>query len=362
MPKEKKSSLFNASTLTRSKTFFIPAPSTWFKMNSNETGLYRTNYDPMLLEKLYLPIEKKEISAVDRLGIIRDLFSLAESGITPTTRALETCLLYKNETEYIVWIEIISGLRYIANILAGTKSEESFRKFAREILSKIVEKVDWEEKKGETHNQSLLRPLVLGAGSYFGMLNVISEAREKFKNRNKYSIHADLRSIVYSTVVREGEKKEYEEILSMYEKETLHEEKNRLLGALTATRDKKLLKQTLELTMTDKVRMQDRNSAFAGVLVNSHGRGLGWQYLKNNWKKIGEAYGEGNHLLSRLISVLNRNTTREAYNDIKKFFKTHRAPSAERTILQTLEYIDSNIVWLKRDLKNIEKWLKVYSN
>ncbi|MDO8655779.1 MAG: ERAP1-like C-terminal domain-containing protein, partial [Nanoarchaeota archaeon] len=91
---------------------------------------------------------------------------------------------------------------------------------------------------------------------------------------------------------------------------------------------------------------------------NVHGRKLGWAFLKKNWKKIGEAYGDGNHLLSRLISILNRNTTRVAHDDIKKFFKTHSAPAAARTIDQTLEYIDSNVRWLKRDGKNIEKWLK----
>ena len=63
-------------------------------------------------------------------------------------------------------------------------------------------------------------------------------------------------------------------------------------------------------------------------------------------------------MLSRLISVLNRNTTIEAYKDIQAFFKMHQAPSAERTIEQTLEHIDSNIKWLARDEQKIAQWLK----
>ena len=330
---------------------------TWFKANKGETGLYRTNYDPKFLELLQAPIAKKELGSVDRLGIIRDLFNLSESGYQETPRALKMLQSYKNETEYIVWIEIISGLRAVANILASTEAQEKYRTYAREILVNIVKKVGWEKKKNESHNESLIRPLVLNAGSYFGIESVVMEAKKKFKNKNKI-IDADLRNVVYGTVVREGGVKEYKEILAMYNAEIMHEEKNRLLGALCATRDKKLLKQTLEFVMSDKVRMQDRNAAFAGILISQHGRALGWDFLKKNWKKIGEAYGEGNHLLSRLISVLNRNTTRETYEDIKKFFKTNSAPSAERTILQTLEQIDSNIHWLKRDKNKIEKWLK----
>ncbi len=343
-----------------SKKAIVPKPDGWFKMNANESGLYRTNYDAKFLEALSIPIGQNKLSSVDRLGIIRDLFALSEAGIMPTTQALETCLLYKGEKEYIVWIEIISGLRHIANLLAGTKSAEPFKAYAREILSGITQYVGWTEKKDESHNASLLRPLALAASSSFGNTEVIAQAKKIFAGRKKKSIHPDLRGAVYGTIVREGGEKEYKEILAMYRAEHMHEEKNRLLGALGATRDKKLLQKTLEFIMTDEVRMQDRNGAFASVLVNPHGRALGWNFLKKNWGKIGEAYGDGNHLLSRLISVLNRNTTRPAYNDIKKFFRTHKAPAADRTILQTLEYIDSNIRWLTRDSVKIEKWLRNY--
>ncbi len=347
--------------LMTSKKINIPKLSDdWFKFNFNESGLYRTNYDAKILKALSEPIKQKKISSVDRLGIIRDLFAFGEAGIIPSTQVFETCLLYKDEKEYVVWIEIISGLRYIASLLAGSKNEELFKKYSREILSNIVSHVGWKNKKDETHNESLLRPLILGAGSYFGDKKIIAEAKKIFNNRKKQSIDADLRGIVYSTFVREGGEKEYKIILNMYKNEIMHEEKNRLLGALGSSRNENLLKRTLDFIITDAVRMQDRNSAFASVLVNIHGRIIGWEFLKNNWKNIGEAYGEGNHLLSRLISLLNRNTTKVAYNDIKKFFKTHSAPSADRTILQTLEHIDSNIMWLKRDEKKIKLWLNNY--
>ncbi|MCE9585171.1 M1 family metallopeptidase [Candidatus Nomurabacteria bacterium] len=348
----------NLSLMNKKKITFEKVKGNWFKFNANESGLYRTNYETKMLANLAEKIKQKKLTAVDRLGIIRDLFALSEAGIVPTNQALETCLLYKNENELIVWTEIISGLRYLMNLLSGTKSEKNFKKYASELLSEIAKSVGFEKKKDETHNASLLRPLVLGASSYFGNTDVINEIIKIFNNRNIAPIHADIRGIVYGTVVREGGEKEYQTVLDMYKKENLHEEKNRLLGALCATRDKKLLKQTLEFIMSNNVRMQDRNSAFVGVLVNPYGKSLGWNFIKNNWKKIGEAYGDGNHLLARLISGLNRNTTRESYDDIKKFFKTHKAPSAERTILQTLEHIDSNIRWLKRDSSKIEQYLK----
>ncbi len=351
--------------LMAKKSMTMPKPnllqeseqSTWLKLNAREASLYRVRYEGSMLGALAAPVKEKTLPAADRLGIIRDLFVLAESGEAATTTALDMASLYKNETEYIVWVEVVTGLRTLANLLYGSPSYKAFREYARSVVSDAALNIGWEQKAGESHDVTLLRPVLLGSASFFGDEQVIKEAGLRFRARETNPIDPDLRGVVYATLAREGGEKEYAMLLKMYRAETLHEEKNRILGALGLFRSKELLAKTLAFTMTDEVRMQDRNGAFASVLINPYGRALGWQFLKKNWERIGKAYGEGNHLLSRLISVLNRNTTREAFADVKAFFKTHSAPAAERTIEQTLEQIDSNIRLLARDGKKIAKWL-----
>ena len=344
--------------LMTKKKAVMPMPTgAWLKLNAHEGSLYRVRYGGALLGALAEPVKNMTLSASDRLGIIRDLFSLAEAGEVATTTALDMASLYKNETEYIVWVEVVTGLRVLANLLYGSPAYKPFREYARSIVSGAAGRIGFDAKKGESHDETLLRPVLLGSASFFGDAKVIAEARARFEKRKKNPIDPDLRGMIYATIAREGGEAEYETLLSMYHAETLHEEKNRILGALGLFQNKKLLSRTLAFTMTPDVRMQDRNGAFASVLVNPFGRALGWDYLKKNWDKIGESYGPGNHLLSRLIAVLNRNTTRESLADVKAFFKTHSAPAGERTIEQTLENIDSNVRWLARDLKKIEKWL-----
>ena len=345
--------------LMTKKKVVMPKPNAlWHKWNAHEGSLYRVRYSESLLFALGEAIEKKQLSPSDRLGIIRDLFALAEAGEVKTTTVLAFAGRYKDETEYIVWVEIVSGMRYIANLLYGSPAYKPFRAYARDMFHAVATRIGFDAKANESHDTTLLRPLVLGSASFFGDETIIAEALKRFAEHTKNPINPDIRGVIYATVARTGGEKEYTQLLAMYRAETLHEEKNRLLGALGIFQDKKLLTKTLAFTMTDEVRMQDRNGAFASVLVNPAGRALGWQYLKKNWDKIGASYGEGNHLLSRLIQVLNRNTTREAYTDIKTFFKTHSAPAAERTTLQTLENIDSNIRWLARDEKKIVQWFQ----
>src|SRR5262249_45458235 len=58
----------------------LPPASSWIKINANEVGFFRTSYLPEMLAQLKNPISKKQLPAIDRLGIIRDAFALAEAG------------------------------------------------------------------------------------------------------------------------------------------------------------------------------------------------------------------------------------------------------------------------------------------
>jgi len=84
----------------------------------------RVKYSDDILEEIKEQIHLGKLSTSDRLGIIRDLFALAEGGYIQTIVALEFSLTYKNENEYIVWSEIASGLNRVYNIVV----DESFKK------------------------------------------------------------------------------------------------------------------------------------------------------------------------------------------------------------------------------------------
>jgi aminopeptidase N len=118
------------------------------------------------------------------------------------------------------------------------------------------------------------------------------------------------------------------------------------------------LKQTLLFALSPEVRLQDRNSVFASLLGNPVGRSLAWEFIQKNWKKLVAEYGEGGHLLARLVKPLGSFTDKKDGDSIKKFFKKNKAPAGERTVLQVLEHIYSNAAWKKRDWKGMEKFLK----
>lgn len=333
--------------------------SSWVKLNTGETGVFRTKYSPELLAALKDPVARKELSTIDRLGILRDVFDLVCAGDISTVDALDFVSAYKNETEYAVWQEIASGLSVVDALVEGESYGTHFKDFAREMFGPMVKHVGWKKKDGEGHTDALLRSLILASAGRYEDEDTITRAQKMFTTirKGKNPIPADLRSVVYGTVARNGGPATYAEFVKIHNTVTLHEEKNRIAGALGRFRDEGILKKVLEFSLSKDVRPQDAYRLTSGVILNIHGREIGWKFLKQKWPVFLERYG-AQKSLSYVISPLGSYHTNRAADDIEKFFKKNPAPGAERTLQQTLERIRAKSAWLARDGKKLEKWLQ----
>ncbi|OGI60173.1 hypothetical protein A2641_03790 [Candidatus Nomurabacteria bacterium RIFCSPHIGHO2_01_FULL_37_25] len=330
----------------------------FLKLNFGEAGFYRTAYSRELLEKLKIPVKNKLLSPRDRLGIIRDLFALAEAGAISTSYALEFLSSYENEDNYSVWLELAMGLGRLEALLAKTKMKIKLGGLILKLFSPLATKLGWEKKKNETHTDTLLRSLAISRAGRSGDKKIISEARKKFaKMQSGGYINPDIRASIYAVVATNGGRKEYQTFIKKYKRETLHEEKNRIGNALGDFQDPKLLKLACEFSLSKHVRAQDSISIIFSVGGNVVGRDIWFDFIRKNWKTLVLRYGDGGHTLSRLVKAIGGTAEVKHLRSFKKFFTTHDAPGAKRAIEQVLERLEGNIAWLKRDEKIIEKFL-----
>lgn len=337
----------------------ISTPKSWIKLNPQETGFYRTHYDPFFLERLKSPIAKKELETTDRLGLVRDVFALAEAGKIPTTEALNLSLAYKNEEDYTVWLDLSSHLLTIENLLFNENAYRPFHTYGQILYQEIIRKMSLQQKKGEPHTHTLLRPLVLSMAGTFENKKVITWAKEALNEHLKgKSIDPNLRGVVYRLSAEYGDEKEYEILHTRYLNESLHEEKSRLARGLASFPQKELLEKTLTFALSSNVRFQDAPGMLAAVLGNPYGRELAWKYIQKNWPELQKRYAHG-HLLSRLLAQLSVFTDKKYISEIKSFFKTHPAPNAKRTIDQAIEQIEINHLWRTKEAPTIDQWLKM---
>src|SRR3990167_4207784 len=332
------------------------------KVNFGEAGFYRTAYSKELLEKLKIPVEKKLLPARDRLGIIRDLFALAEAGTIPTTDALEFLPSYKNEDNYTVWLEIATGLARLEQLLATTavggvpqkagKHQNNLNKLILDLFSPLAKRLGWEKKKSEVHTDALLRSLAISRAGRSGDKEIITKAKKKFVAFQKGGhINPDIRGAVYGIVETWGGIKEYEVFMKLYKKETLHEEKNRIGGALGDFRQDKILCEVAHFALSKDVRTQDTMGILSGIGANPLGRNIWLKCVKSNWKTFVSRYGDGGHQLARLVKDIGASAEEKHLKSFKQFFATHDAPGAKRAVEQVIERLEGNIAWLKRDGK-----------
>ncbi|MBP6931541.1 MAG: M1 family metallopeptidase [Candidatus Pacebacteria bacterium] len=328
------------------------------KLNLGENSFIRTKYDEETLSRLRQEIEKGNLNVKDRLGLIRDVFILAEAGEMNTSTALEFALSYKNETEYIVWSEISSGLARVHNLIIDEKFNDKYKSYAKELFSTITVNIGWDPKENEPHSYVFLRSLALSNSAHYGDEKVIKNAKKLFKERDTNPIRADIRSVVYGIVAANGGEKEWRTFRDLHKTEKMHEEQDRYRRALTQFKDVKLLEKTLTLAMGTEIRNQDTPFIIAMTWSNFYGRDLTWSFVKKNYAEILKIWGSGGHFMSRILAPIGIYKDSKNLKDIQKFFAKNKAPGADRTIEQGIEKINSSIAWIKDDKRDIQKWLE----
>ena len=337
------------------------ATDDWYKVNADQTGFYRVNYGSDDWMRLAPAIRSLELPATDRLGIQNDAYALSRAGRLPVTRFLELAGAYAGETDASVWGDLASNLRDIEQLIIGEAAHPAYQKFARELFAPAARRVGWTPGPGEGHLDSLLRSTVLGQSGSYNDPETLAQAGELFDayQSNPDAVHPDLRGVVCSLAAQAGGRDTFDRLWDLEARATLQEEKIRLLLALSRFQDAGLLNETLERSVSPRVRSQDTITVVAAVAANPRGREPAWQFVKDNWAEFDRRYGGGGFGLMRLVSICNSFTTEERRADVEGFFAGHPAPAAERTIRQALERIRLNIRWLEGNRAALNDWFGV---
>lgn len=354
--------------LMRDKTmrFAKKGNNGWILVNEGSHSFTRVDYPESVLNVLREPIEKQQIGPSDRYALIRDSFDLAQGGISSVDKALALVDAYKNETSFAVWSVVAEKLGNVASILDGESPEvqAKFNAYAISIFKPVMEKLGWEKIPGESNKDGFLRELAIATLGGFGDEEVIRKAQEKFAAHatGEVPLNPDLRLAVYKIVAGKGSEKEYEQLMDLYNKTDLKEEKGRIIEALGGFKNPELIEKTLQFVIPDGTKntapVGDAFKLMASLLKNSASSERAWEFTKENWDRLLETYGDSQLLLRRFIAPLAAFHSLEKAKDIQDFFATHKAPSSQMTINQVVETITSKADWLTRDREKITSFLE----
>ena len=328
-----------------------PQQPDWFKVNPDQTGFYRVNYTDADWDRLAPAIASQALPATDRLGIQNDAYALSRAGLLPVTRFLTLAEVYQQESDASVWSDLATNLREIESLISDEPYLESYRAFGRRLFGPAAQRSGWESRPSEGHLDSLLRSTVLSQAGVYGDEAVIAQAQEQFTayQSDPGNVRPDLRGVVFSLVAQSGDRALYDRIWELERAAELHEEKLRLMMSLARFQQEELLRETLDRSLTDDVRLQDTIFVVSAVAANHKGRNLAWEFLKEQWDEFDRRYGGGGFGLMRLVAITNAFSSAAMRDDVAAFFEAHPTPAAERTIRQALERIQLNTAWRERN-------------
>lgn len=109
-------------------TINVTEDHNWLKLNKDQFGYYRVNYDAEDWKRLgdALAADKNQFSISDRAHLLNDAFSLAAASQLDYDTALDLTRYLKDETEYVPWKVAIAKLTELKRRLYYTEHHETF--------------------------------------------------------------------------------------------------------------------------------------------------------------------------------------------------------------------------------------------
>jgi len=275
-----------------------------------------------------IAVGQKSLPPLDRLGLIDDLFALAQAGHSSTVQVLELLEAFVDEEEYTVWEKICQVLDNLSQlVLDRTELHGQIKAFSRRLLDGIVGRLGWQSKPEEDHPTKMLRSLILGQMAVLDDADVLAESERRFDAllNHGQAIESDLRFPVYKAVLRSSNPvASFESLKRIYCEATLQEEKVRVANALGSLKDESLLSSALDFAVSSEVLAQHTLNIVSSVALDSStGRRLAWDFFRLRWAEFSERF-QGAFLLARIVKTLTKNfATEEKALEVDTFFKVH---------------------------------------
>ena len=286
----------------------------WILANPSYFGIYRTKYDQQnfRLVVAQLQADHTRIPTITRGALIDDTFALSRAGLVDSKDAYDLMRYLKSETDYVPWIAALSAMTQQEELLANRDILIDVRHYFLELILPIYNTVGWVPIDSSTAwLRTLLQTSIVSAACHYGHHECIEQARNTYRrwnlNPQLNQIPADLRSIVYCTVVREGSQSEFNFLWARLETESVASETLNLLQGLACTEDPLLIVQFLDQHLKNGsiIRDQDSPSSMVTLARSSRANQIVWNYIRDHWSTLFDKWGKTENNLGLIIEAVS---------------------------------------------------------
>ena len=326
----------------------LDSPADWVVVNAGGSGFFRARYTKDMLKSVSSSMFSN-LSSIERYGLVDDTWSSVMAGRTSAADFLEFARSFQLETDLDVWTVLSGCLSSLEKLVEG-EAENQYRAVVRDLAQPGLDRLGWEPGDTDSPRDLELRGLFIRLLANVGNDDLALENAGDLHDsylRDAGSVEPNMAAAVTGVVASKGDTAKYDLFLKKYRNPSTPQEERRYQSALSAFPGEAEMKRTLAMTLDGTVRTQDAPYLLAVCMRNKYQGHLAWDFVKENWDKINEAFPSNS--IVRMLSGVTSLSQDEQAADVLAFFENHDVPQGQLTLQQTLEKLGVNVAFRERE-------------
>ena len=326
----------------------LDSPADWVVVNAGGSGFFRARYSKDMLKSVSSSMFSN-LSSIERYGLVDDTWSSVMAGRTSAEDFLEFARSFQLETDLDVWTVLSGCLSGLEKLVEG-EAENQYRAVVRDLAQPGLDRLGWEPGDTDSPRDLELRGLFIRLLANVGNDDLALENAGDLHDsylRDAGSVEPNMAAAVTGVVASKGDTAKYDLFLEKYRNPSTPQEERRYQSALSAFPGEAEMKRTLAMTLDGTVRTQDAPYLLAVCMRNKYQGHLAWDFVKENWDKINEAFPSNS--IVRMLSGVTSLSQDEQAADVLAFFENHDVPQGQLTLQQTLEKLGVNVAFRERE-------------
>jgi alanyl aminopeptidase len=259
----------------------------YLSADNDAAGYYIAGYDEGLLAEL-LEQGNQFLTPAERRTLLHDLAVLADAGDVKESQALEAAIPFAQASERAIVSEaqsVVAGVR----TLVPSSLRPNYARFVRKLFGDRAEQLGWSAKVGEDSETRLLRaslvPFVAVDGEDAGLQ---AEARRLADGwlRDRKGVDSDMLARVLTTAAQGGDRAFFDSLLRELNKAGDLQTRGRIIGALGAFRDPKILEAGLDLILHSDLDPRESFNILTGPSAGPETQALRFEFVKANYEAL----------------------------------------------------------------------------
>ena len=326
----------------------LDSPADWVVVNAGGSGFFRARYSKGMLKSVSSSMFSN-LSSIERYGLVDDTWSSVMAGRTSAADFLEFARSFQLETDLDVWTVLSGCLSSLEKLVEG-EAENQYRAVVRDLAQPGLDRLGWEPGDTDSPRDLELRGLFIRLLANVGNDDLALENAGDLHDsylRDAGSVEPNMAAAVTGVVASKGDTAKYDLFLEKYRNPSTPQEERRYQSALSVFPGEAEMKRTLAMTLDGTVRTQDAPYLLAVCMRNKYQGHLAWDFVKENWDKINEAFPSNS--IVRMLSGVTSLSQDEQAADVLAFFENHDVPQGQLTLQQTLEKLGVNVAFRERE-------------